>query len=88
MRFHQRALGSGTRFGKVVSMDKLRQRRLNVGLTQHQLAAKSGIAQQTISFIECRGHKRSPHKFVLRAIEAALWTAENEKDEKDRQTAA
>lgn len=51
--------------------EKLRRERRAAGLTQVQLAARSGVAQSTIAQIE-GGVRKNPHPRTLKSLAGAL----------------
>jgi|SRR5215211_8040127 len=82
--------GSPSRYGKqcsnILGMNDLSKLRHRAGITQERLAELAGVSHQTVVNIE-KGHlKRGPHHLTVRAIEAALWQAENERDRQRKLT--
>jgi transcriptional regulator with XRE-family HTH domain len=51
--------------------EKLKRERRGAGLTQAELATRSGVAQSTIAQIET-GHRKDPHPGTLKKLAGAL----------------
>jgi transcriptional regulator with XRE-family HTH domain len=58
--------GTGLTFG-----DLLRRHRDSAGLTQEDLAERTGLTSQAISLLE-RGVRRRPHKYTVQKLAEAL----------------
>ena len=58
--------------------DLLRQHRNAAGLTQEDLAERSGLSTDTISLLE-RGKHRRPHRFTLQSLAEALGLSQDER---------
>ena len=58
--------------------DLLRQHRSAVGLTQEDLAERSGLSVDTISLLE-RGEHRRPHRYTLQSLADALGLSQPER---------
>ena len=58
--------GIGLSFG-----DLLRSRRSSAGLTQEDLAERTGLTSQAISLLE-RGERRRPHRYTVQKLAEAL----------------
>lgn len=61
---------------------RLRARRVELGLTQAQLAGESGVSEPTIRGIET-GRVASPRRSTLKALSIALWGDTDGFDDED-----
>jgi transcriptional regulator with XRE-family HTH domain len=59
--------------------ERLRRQRVEAGLTQEELAQKSGLSARAISNVE-RGRTRRPRRSTLSQITAALEAARTQPD--------
>jgi len=58
--------------------DLLRQHRNAAGLTQEDLAERSGLNPDTISLLE-RGQRRRPHRYTMQSLAEALGLSQQER---------
>src|SRR5919107_6400416 len=58
--------------------DLLRQHRTAAGLTQEDLAERSGLSVDTISLLE-RGEHRRPHRYTMQSLADALGLSQLER---------
>src|SRR5919112_5265389 len=62
----------------LVCGDLLRQHRTAAGLTQEDLAERSGLSVDTISLLE-RGEHRRPHRYTMQSLAAALGLSQSDR---------